>query len=210
MKYLFHYTYRITNTKLKRHYYGVKSCNEHPKLNLGIKYFSSSTDKEFKKDQKLNSSDYKYKVIYIFETREEAMLLEIKLHNRFDVACNPNFYNRCKSTCTGFDLTGTKFTQERRIYLSKIQSGRKHSDDTKEKIRIKSKGRNHTPESKIKMSESKKGCDNSHSNKHISVLGMIYESIRMASDVLNIKFSTLSYRLISSSEKFEEYYYLDN
>ncbi len=69
MKY--HYTYRITNIKEGMHYYGVHSCNCLPKEEIGVTYFSSSNNREFKLDQKQNPSDYKYKVIKIF-------LLELK------------------------------------------------------------------------------------------------------------------------------------
>jgi len=60
-----HYVYRITNTKLNRHYYGVRTSRIKPKLDLGIKYFSSSTDKHFIKDQKENPANYKYKIVQI-------------------------------------------------------------------------------------------------------------------------------------------------
>lgn len=35
----FHYVYRITNTKINKHYYGVRSSNIEPYKDLGIKYF---------------------------------------------------------------------------------------------------------------------------------------------------------------------------
>lgn len=48
----YHYVYRITNTQTKMHYYGCRSSNVEPKLDLGVKYFSSSTDREFMLEQK--------------------------------------------------------------------------------------------------------------------------------------------------------------
>lgn len=66
---MYHYTYRITNTKERMYYYGVHSCYCLPKEDIGVKYFSSSKNKEFIKDQKENPQDYKYKVLKIFETR---------------------------------------------------------------------------------------------------------------------------------------------
>ena len=68
----FHYVYRITNIVSKRHYYGVKSSSCHPSLDIGIKYFSSSKDKEFMIDQKENPQNYRYKVVKIFNSRKEA------------------------------------------------------------------------------------------------------------------------------------------
>lgn len=101
-----HYVYRITNLDKNKHYYGVRSTKSDPKNDLGIKYFSSSTDKDFIKDQKENSINYKYKVLFIFNSRAEATKMEMKLHNKFDVAVNESFYNKCKQTSTGYDRTG--------------------------------------------------------------------------------------------------------
>ena len=69
----FHYVYRITNTIENKHYYGVRTSKVEPKLDLGFKYFSSSKDKAFISDQRENKDDYKYKVIKIFSSREEAI-----------------------------------------------------------------------------------------------------------------------------------------
>ena len=110
MKY--HYTYRITNILINKHYYGTRtSKNKLPKEDIGIYYFSSSRDKDFMQDQKDNPQNYKYKVIRISNTRKEAMLLEIYFHSKFNVAINGNFYNKTKATSTGFDITGTNVTK---------------------------------------------------------------------------------------------------
>jgi hypothetical protein len=102
----YHYVYRITNTVEKKYYYGKRSSKIEPKLDLGIKYFSSSTDEEFILDQKENAQNYKYKIIGIFKDKKFALLRESKLHNRFDVGVNKNFYNKAKQTFDGFDITG--------------------------------------------------------------------------------------------------------
>jgi hypothetical protein len=60
----------------------------------------------FKQDQKNNSLNYKYKVVGIFLTREHAIMREIRLHDKFSVGKNLNFYNQSKQTCIGFDTTG--------------------------------------------------------------------------------------------------------
>ena len=102
MKY--HYTYRITNTKERMHYYGVHSCDCLPKEEIGISYFSSSK-KEFVKHQKENPQDYKYKVIKIFNTRTEANYHEEILHAKFNVKDHKMFYNK-HNACGKFDGTG--------------------------------------------------------------------------------------------------------
>lgn len=97
--YAYHYVYRITNVVTGYHYYGSKSCDEHPSENIGKKYKSSSTNKLFIQDQKNNPKDYKYKVVKIFETsREDAIELEVKLHAKFDVKNHPKFINKSNQT----------------------------------------------------------------------------------------------------------------
>lgn len=132
----YHYVYRITNTQTNKHYYGVRSSKVEPKLDLGIKYFSSSTDKEFIKEQKENKSIFKYKIIKQFNSREEAVKLEIKLHSKFDVGLNESFYNRAKQTSTRFDTTGIKHTDEFREKNSVAQTGKTLSEEHKIKIAI--------------------------------------------------------------------------
>lgn len=129
MKY--HYTYRITNIKLNKHYYGVRTSNNLIPINdLGIKYFSSSRDKDFIKDQKENPQHYKYKIIRIFKLRKEALELEIKLHDKFDVGINESFYNRSKQTSTGWSTEGTNhfISQETKRKISNTLTGRKRPE----------------------------------------------------------------------------------
>jgi hypothetical protein len=98
----YHYVYRITNTVLRKHYYGSRTSKIRPNLDLGVIYFSSSTDKNFLKDQKLNQKNYKYVIVRIFENRNDALLFEVYLHGRFNVAKNDNFYNKSQQTSSGF------------------------------------------------------------------------------------------------------------
>lgn len=103
---IYHYVYRITNIVEKKHYYGKRSSKCDPKLDLGVKYFSSSTDKEFILNQKNNPQNYKYKIVAKFDSASLAILRESKLHYKFDVAINLKFYNKVKQTFSGFDRTG--------------------------------------------------------------------------------------------------------
>lgn len=105
-KFIYHYVYRITNLIENRHYYGSRSCKCIPQLDLGIQYFSSSSNKNFIKDQKQNPQNYHYKIIRIFLTRTEATSFEIRLHNKFDVGQNLKFYNKVKQTSIGFCTEG--------------------------------------------------------------------------------------------------------
>jgi len=165
---MYHYTYRITNKIKNKHYYGVRSSKIKPESDLGYKYFSSSTDKEFIQDQKKNPDYYKYKVIKVYPSRKEAILLECAFHSKFDVGVNPNFYNKAKqSDRIGFDITGVKglfkpskeqlermrirqlgkkHSQATKDKISKGNLGKTLSDETKEKIRQSAIGRKHTQE----------------------------------------------------------------
>jgi hypothetical protein len=119
---IYHYVYRITNIIERKHYYGKRSSRIEPKLDLGGKYFSSSRDKVFKKDQKENPQNYKYKIIRCFESSPEAIEFEIRLHEKFDVGVNKSFYNRAKQTSSKFDTTGVGKTEEQKMSIS----GHKH------------------------------------------------------------------------------------
>ena len=146
-----HYVYRITNIKENKHYYGCRTSKIKPVNDLGINYFSSSKNKEFIKEQIERPWQFKYKIVKIYDTRERAIDLEIKLHDYFDVGKNPNFYNRAKQTSTGWDTTGKKHTDETKIKMSKNTIGRYMSQETKKKISNSNKGKKHTDETKIKI-----------------------------------------------------------
>lgn len=170
-----HYVYRITNKRLKKHYYGVRSCSRLPIEDLGVYYFSSSTDEEFMKDQKEHPEDYKYKIIKEFGNRKDAEYLEKYLHEKFNVAANEHFYNRCKSTLMGFSVEGTHWTEEHHKKMKKVFENQKRSyeerfgpekankikenqrkpktEETKRKISIALKGRKLSEEARKAISE---------------------------------------------------------
>lgn len=124
--YKYHYVYRITNKVTGYHYYGSKSCDECPKENIGIKYFSSSTNKLFIQDQKNNPKDYKYKVVKIFETyRVNAIELEVKLHTKFDVKNHSKFINKVNQTSNKFDTTGKSYNKNTITFRHKNKYNKK-------------------------------------------------------------------------------------
>jgi len=129
-----HYVYRITNVELNKHYYGTRSSKIEPKEDLGTYYFSSSTDKSFIELQKSCPSAFKYKIIKQCKSRKDALRLEIKLHDKFDVGVNESFYNKAKQTSLRFDTTGLTFKKP------------PVSDLTREKLRIAGLGTKDSPE----------------------------------------------------------------
>lgn len=163
---VYHYVYRITNVIENKHYYGSRKSKILPKEDLGIKYFSSSSDKEFIKDQKDNPQNYVYKVISVYLTPEQAISKEIRLHNKLDVGTNSCFYNRAKQTSTKFSVAGTKASEETKRKLSNARKnrespnkGKKLSETSKEKISKSLKGRKFSEEHKSKISEAAKNSD---------------------------------------------------
>jgi hypothetical protein len=147
----YHYLYRITNVVENKHYYGSRTCHDRtPQEDLGIKYFSSSSDKEFIRDQKQNPRNYRYKIIVITKTREKAILLECRIHRRFAVSRNPLFYNKSIQTSKNFCVFGMIVVKDENgnrslvsinnpFYLSGelvgINKGNTHTENTKEKLR---------------------------------------------------------------------------
>lgn len=167
-----HYVYKISNIIEDKHYIGVRS-SRNPIKDLGIKYFSSSTDGDFMKEQQEFPERFEYKILEVFSTRNLAVAKEIELHDLYDVAVNESFYNRAKQTSSGFCRLGTTFnhTEETKEKLSLAKLGEKHplwgkspSDETRKKqseSRAGEKhfmwGKKHSQETRNKISETLTG-----------------------------------------------------
>lgn len=102
----FHYIYQITEISSNRKYIGMRSSKIDPLLDLGIKYFSSSSDKGFKKRQKQNPIDYKYEILSLHSSREDCSDEEIRLHELYNVKNNKEFINNTNANKLGYDPTG--------------------------------------------------------------------------------------------------------
>lgn len=148
---VYHYVYRITNIIENKHYYGKRTSKIEPKLDLGIKYFSSSSNKEFINDQKSNRHSYKYKIVSYHSSSSEAISKEIKLHSKFNVGVSSNFYSKVKQTFKGFDATGMQPSAETRSKLSKANLGKTSWNF----------GKKLSPEIKANMSKAQSGLNHS-------------------------------------------------
>jgi hypothetical protein len=133
--YTSHYTYLITNTTNQMKYIGVRSCSCLPENDSD--YMGSS--KILGEAMKVEPETFTKIIIDTFPAREIANSNEQWLHETYDVARNPLFYNQMNAPL-GFDYTG-----------------KHHSKETKERLRVSHKGRTITPEHKKKISEAQKG-----------------------------------------------------
>lgn len=119
-----YYVYEIVQCNTGKSYIGARQSKICPTDDLGVKYFSSSLDKDFIRDQKDNPSNYEYRVLREFISRQDAIDYEIELHNKFDVASNDKYINRAKQTSTGWDRTGTSHTAETKSMIADKATGR--------------------------------------------------------------------------------------
>lgn len=157
-----HYVYRITNMHENRHYYGTRSCKSEPDKDIGFTYFSSSKDIHFRDDQQENPQNYKYKVIRLFESRQDAIAFEIKLHVKFNVSANESFYNRSKQTSIGFDTAGSKMPKISIAAKERFKNpdnhprgmlGKTHTVESNQKRREKILGLKRSEQTKMKHRE---------------------------------------------------------
>jgi hypothetical protein len=204
-----YYVYRITclhEDSLEKHYYGYRSCKKDPHLD---DYWSSS------KYVKLAISKYgihffKKKILKIFSTREDAIDMEIKLHEKFDVDKNPTFFNRCKQSKWGYNCTGEILRGK--SYEEILGSERAKELKLKRSLVAKNKdnsgiknpmfGKKHTDEMKRKLSESRQG-------KNHPAYGMKWitngiESVKIYPDTIVIPENWYFGRTFSSNKGIEE------
>jgi len=103
-----HYVYLLLGED-GRYYYGVRSCDCDPKNDS---YTGSSRDSTFKPKKK--------RILSTWDSREAAIVEEIRIHNLKDVAASPRYANRAKQTSVGFDTSGTTLSED---HLRKVSEG---------------------------------------------------------------------------------------
>lgn len=160
-----HYTYVVFDPSLDMKYIGVRSCEcpaeEDPYM--GSSYAMTNEDRA--RCDKM--------VLDIFNTIEEALAEEIRLHEVHQVHKNPEFWNMVKQTSTKFvsDRKGHKLTEEHKLKCSIALTGRKmkpFTEEHRQNIAKARKGTAASSETRAKMSEMRKGAGNSR-YKHSSV-----------------------------------------
>ena len=165
---MYHYVYIITNTVLNKYYIGSRTSNITPDKDLGIIYFSSSTDKSFIEDQKTNCQNYDYKVIAILDTRKKANELESKLHFIHDVKNNSKFYNKANATESFFDWWSDEArscSAERVKGKNNPMYGKNFSESHRHKMSLSKIGKPRPEQFKKQMSVIMSGADNPNAKK---------------------------------------------
>ena len=123
-------------------------------------------------------------IIETFPTREIANSSEQWLHETYDVARNPLFYNRCiapmgfcRAERTHSDSTKKKMSEsakgkprsaETRKKISEAKMGKTFSEETLKKMSDSQRGRKHSPETRKKMSAAQSGEKGHWYGKHLS------------------------------------------
>jgi hypothetical protein len=97
-----HYVYLIekknTLPNQQKYYIGVRSCE----VLIGDDSYMGSSKYLTEEVETLGADQFNKIILKRFSNREEAVQYEIDMHNEFDVANNPLFFNRAKQTSVSF------------------------------------------------------------------------------------------------------------
>ena len=156
---IYHYTYIITNTTNQMKYIGVRSCSCLPENDSDYMGSSKSLD------EAMNETPEAFTKIIIdtFPTREIANANEQWLHEHYDVARNPEFYNLCIAPL-GFCRAGSPISAETRKKLSEASKGRTLTPEHKKKLSAANKGQTRSPAARKNISAAKKGKNKGKNN----------------------------------------------
>lgn len=186
----YHYTYRIhigNPTDARRFYVGVRSCKCWPTEDST--YFGSSIP--LKKWIKENGSDGVSKeILAVWGTRKLAVEHEVRLHEHLNVVADESYFNIAKQTCTGFDVTGTKQSEEHRRKKADALRGRTISDEQRRQHSEKMKGRKHSPERIEQTRQLRIGKKHSEETKRkisLSNMGKTYSEQSIANMIAGAK-----------------------
>lgn len=149
------YVYLIGWTKLDKWYIGSRTAVGCHPSDLWKTYFTSS---EYVKDfREANGEPDSFEILKKFEEPKEALAFEEEKQREFDVINNDKFLNK--------NIGGKDF------YCIGAWIGKKHSEETKEKIKNALLGRKDSLETRLKKSLSRIGEKNPRWGKPSPMLG---------------------------------------
>ena len=102
------YVYKITNIITDRVYIGYRG-HVAPEKDLGIEYFSSSGDYNFIDDQLMNTNNYNYEILFVFNNQKQAVFRESQILEDVDAQNNKDYYNNSNGCNWYYDSTGSKW-----------------------------------------------------------------------------------------------------
>jgi len=142
-----HYTYWLEDS-LGKSYIGCRTCLGSPYDD--VNYMSSSADV---KTAIFDGTVFTKTILAIWETRKDALMHEVLLHEIFDVAQNPKFYNKAKQKTHKFmfDSTGRKHSIGTKEKMSRAKQGEKNKNFGKRGSESTAFGHRHTDEQKDTM-----------------------------------------------------------
>ena len=148
---MFHYTYKITHLETNEYYVG-----RHTTTNLEDNYYGSGVWVSKQPKNKLKKG-----IVQFFSSIDNLLIAEeILIQENFE---NSLCMNKIKSSSVQMGSYGLVHSEKTKKYIgdlnrgNKYRIGKKHTEETKNKIRKKATGRTHSDKSKEKMSMSRKG-----------------------------------------------------
>ena len=109
----YNYVYQITELSSGLRYIGSRGTNLEDAYKDLKKYQSTSGNKCFKINQKLNRLNYHYEILSYHSTRREATIEEARLHALYDVKRNKKYINDANQTANGFDVSGKTLVKDK-------------------------------------------------------------------------------------------------
>ena len=158
------YIYKVTNLETHQYYIGSQCSGK----TIGVNYFTSSTNKEFKNGFKTYGEEkYEITIVKAFGDPKECVNAEnlmIRDHMQLkDGLCLNRSYH-----CNGenvFSMVGTHHSEETKQKMRVVKKGFHNSEDARKKMSAAHKGQTHSEETKQKMSIAKKGISRSEETK---------------------------------------------
>lgn len=102
----YHYVYQVTNCIIdatEKYYIGVRTSTIPPEDDISYMGSSKYLNEAI---HEYGISNFKKEILSVWDTRKLANAEEIRLHNLYAVATNPEYYNRAAATSESFSTQG--------------------------------------------------------------------------------------------------------
>ena len=180
------YIYKVTNFETHQYYIGSQCRGKI----IGVNYFTSSTNKEFKEEFKTYGEEkYKIEIIKEFDNQEECVRVENCIIRNYMQKKDDLCLNR-SYCCNGkrvFSRVGIHPSEETKKKISEALKGRNKgihpSEETRKRLSASHKGIHPSEETRKRMSEALK--------RKISIENNVFDSLTEASKYYNVVISTI-------------------